>query len=136
MDRLSKVNSEGIFESPIKSPDQRFALSLGGLSAGRIILTNSMYFNLSRSLAIALRFSVMRKQFGDPKSDKEEELISYPLHQYRLFPYVAQVFSFCNLVRYISQNWVKKQSKIFLPGNFKLAELHAIISVAKPIVSW
>ena len=60
LDRLSTVNDDGMFESPIKSAGERFALSLGGLSTGRIIIMNGMYFNLCRSVSIALRFAVMR----------------------------------------------------------------------------
>lgn len=42
LNRLSDVTDEGTFTSPISNPDQRFALSLGGLSSGRIALCVSM----------------------------------------------------------------------------------------------
>jgi len=38
LNRLSDINDDGEFTSPISNPDQRFGLSLGGLSSGRIIL--------------------------------------------------------------------------------------------------
>lgn len=66
LDRLSKVSSDGVFSSPIKSAEVRFGLSLGGLSTGRIICSKGMYFHLCRSVAIALRYGVMRSQFADP----------------------------------------------------------------------
>jgi hypothetical protein len=35
----------------------------------------------------------MRRQFGKPGEKEEIPLIEYPLHQYRLFPYLGQVFA-------------------------------------------
>jgi acyl-CoA oxidase len=42
LNRLSDISDDGVFTSPIKSADQRFALSLGGLSVGRILLIGNM----------------------------------------------------------------------------------------------
>jgi len=60
LNRLSDISEDGIFSSPIKNGDQRFALSLNGLSTGRILISNDMNFLLKKSLKIALRFSIMR----------------------------------------------------------------------------
>jgi len=38
LNRLSDINEDGNFTSHIKSSDKRFALSLGSLSNGRIVL--------------------------------------------------------------------------------------------------
>jgi acyl-CoA oxidase len=46
LNRLSDVDDDGKFTSPIKSPDLRFGLSLGGLSTGRIILIGNMQCNI------------------------------------------------------------------------------------------
>lgn len=46
LNRLSDVDDDGKFSSPIKSPDLRFGLSLGGLSTGRIILIGNMQCNI------------------------------------------------------------------------------------------
>jgi acyl-CoA oxidase len=40
LNRLSDVSEDGTFTSSIKNSDQRFALSLGGLSTGRILIIN------------------------------------------------------------------------------------------------
>lgn len=46
LNRLSDVDDDGKFSSPIKSADLRFGLSLGGLSTGRIILIGNMQCNI------------------------------------------------------------------------------------------
>ena len=77
LNRLSDINENGEFVSPIKSADQRFGLAMGGLSTGRIILISNMIAGFQNALKIALKFSVLRKQFGDPKSKQEQPLIDY-----------------------------------------------------------
>ena len=88
------------------------------------------------ALKYAVRFSVMRQQFGSPRSRQESFLVDYQLHQYRLFILMAKCFSLNNSFQYLADNWAKNQKKMMQPGNFKTAELHAIISVIKPITSW
>jgi acyl-CoA oxidase len=41
LNRLSDIDDEGKFTSPIKSIDQRFGLSMGGLSNGRLCLIHN-----------------------------------------------------------------------------------------------
>jgi acyl-CoA oxidase len=72
LNRLSDISEDGKFSSPIENSDQRFALSLGGLSTGRIILIQNMINYLCLGIKTAIRFSAMRRQFGDPKSSIEQ----------------------------------------------------------------
>lgn len=60
LNRFSNVTEEGKFEAKIESDDQRFGLSLGALSAGRILLIAGAASGLLYSLKIALRFAAMR----------------------------------------------------------------------------
>ena len=77
LNRLSDIDENGKFTSPIKSVDARFGLSLGGLSSGRILCAADATGMLSSACKFALRFSVMRQAFGDLKN--ETRLIEYPL---------------------------------------------------------
>lgn len=101
LNRLSDISDDGVFSSPIKSADQRFGLSLGGLSTGRIILIQNMISSLASGLKIAIRFAALRKQFGSPKSNTEQALLDYELHQYRLFPYLAGAWSLRNMTVFV-----------------------------------
>ena len=88
LDKYSQVSEEGLFTSNIPNPDTRFATALGALEEGRISVGLSSHNLLRNSLAIASRFSVLRKQFG--KIDNEESaIINYPMTQIRILPALA-----------------------------------------------
>ncbi len=46
LNRFSNITDDGKFESTVDNPDQRFGLSLGALSSGRILLIGAASFNL------------------------------------------------------------------------------------------
>ena len=90
LDKLSSVTLDGKFKSEIENDDYRFAIQLSSLSEGRITVIGISPRVLLHGLKIALRFSAMRRQFAKPGEKIETPLIEYPLHQFRLFPYVAK----------------------------------------------
>lgn len=94
LNRFSNVTKEGKFETSIPNIDKRFAVSLGSLSQGRLMIIGYSPRQLGYGLKIAIRFASMRRQFGKPEDKEEQPLIEYPLHQYRLFPHVANTIAF------------------------------------------
>lgn len=66
-------------------------LSYGALLNGRVTMVNDSFRMGERFITIALRYAVGRRQFGDSKGEKQ--LISYPLHQSRLIPWLAYVYA-------------------------------------------
>lgn len=87
-------------------------------------------------MKIALRFAAMRRQFGKPGEKEEQPLIEYPLHQYRLFPYVANTMAFFFASNRLWDIWNDTLPEIFDPESKKSPELHAISSSLKGIHSW
>lgn len=77
----------------------------------------------------------MRAQFGKP-GEEETSLIEYPLHQYRLFPYMASTWAGNLMNSKVIQMWGKNTKHLFTPNNPKLAEVHAVISVMKAMSTW
>ncbi|CDW72715.1 peroxisomal acyl-coenzyme a oxidase 3 [Stylonychia lemnae] len=136
LNRFSNINEEGKFESKIESADQRFGLSLGALSAGRILLINGSSVGLQYALKIALRFAALRTQFGKPNQAEETSLLEYPLHQYRLFPIYAQSIGYQIAQQRVLELWGKNTKRLFVPNNPKLAEVHSLISVMKAMSTW
>lgn len=78
----------------------------------------------------------MRTQFGKPGQKIETPLIEYPLHQYRLFPLVANTVATMFVGGRILELWGKNIKRLFIPNNPKLIELHALVSVSKSLSSW
>lgn len=66
LNRFSNVTDDGEFQAHIESADVRLGLSLGSLSAGRIMITGAGGPTAQHALKIAIRFAAMRQQFGKP----------------------------------------------------------------------
>lgn len=41
-----------------------------------------------------------------------------------------------NILRFIDEGWTAMQKELYVQRNFKMAEIHAVISFAKPVISW
>ena len=133
LDRLSSINPEGKFKSSIKSKTKRFGIMISGLNAGRIAVLGSSEVNMRNALTIAIRYGSIRVQFG---GEKENTLMSYPLHKYRLMPYLAKCFA----ARMTFQLYVRQYSSCREimredPEGLKATEVHVLMSVFKPLTS-
>lgn len=60
----------------IQEGKERFSAALGSLSSGRIMITGISMTNLKLALAVAIRFSAARRQFG-PTEDEEIPVLEY-----------------------------------------------------------
>jgi acyl-CoA oxidase len=137
LNKISNVTKEGKFETQIPSPDKRMALILGGISQGRLLIIGFAPRVMGYGLKIALRFAAMRRQFGKPGEAEEIPLIEYPLHQYRLFPYLANIFAFLFASNQIYHSWNEISKSLFdLKSQNSIGELHATISALKAVHSW
>ncbi|KAI3402891.2 POX1 [Candida oxycetoniae] len=73
-------------------------LSYSALLGGRVMMVLDSYRMLARVSTIALRYAIGRRQFKGDNVDPDDEealetqLIDYPLHQKRLFPYLAAAY--------------------------------------------
>ncbi|MEL6122484.1 MAG: acyl-CoA dehydrogenase [Bacteroidota bacterium] len=94
LDRYGSITDEGTYTSPITKPSKRFFTMLGALVAGRICVGLASISATKKSLAIATKYALHRRQFA-PKDGQEEALImDYPTHMERIIPAIATTYGY------------------------------------------
>ena len=93
LQKFCKVSREGeVILPPLEQ------LSYSALLGGRVMMVLDSYRMLARVSTIALRYAIGRRQFKGDNVDPDDEealetqLLDYPLHQKRLFPYLAAAY--------------------------------------------
>ncbi|XP_011790778.1 PREDICTED: peroxisomal acyl-coenzyme A oxidase 3 [Colobus angolensis palliatus] len=140
LNRMGDVTPEGTYVSPFKDVRQRFGVSLGGLSSGRVSILSLAVVNLKLAVAIALRFSATRRQFG-PTEEEEIAVLEYPMQQCRLLPYLAAAYALDHFSKSLFLDLVEFQRGLASGDrSARQAELgreiHALASASKPLASW
>ncbi|XP_032541967.1 peroxisomal acyl-coenzyme A oxidase 3 [Chiroxiphia lanceolata] len=134
------VTAEGKYSSSVKDVKERFSAALGTLSSGRIMITAMSTTNLKLALAIAIRFSATRRQFG-PTEDEEIPVLEYQTQQWRLFPYLAAAYALDYFSKSLFENYVEFSAGVLTQQrNQRQAdlgrEIHALSAASKPLASW
>ncbi|MFG2924863.1 acyl-CoA dehydrogenase [Streptomyces sp. NPDC048305] len=93
LNRFADVTPEGVYESPIDNPDRRFFTMLGTLVQGRVSVGGAGVNAAKVALAIAVKYSVRRRQFEAASDNEEQLLLDYGLHQRRLLPLLARTYA-------------------------------------------
>ena len=134
LDRFSQISPDGKFKSSIKNKEKRFSAMLAGLCRGRIGILWGTESNLRNSLTAAIRYAAVRRQFG-PKG--EIQLLDYPVHRYRLMPHLANSVACCaGRETILSMFHACSEAVANNPEAHEVTELHALISMAKPLCTW
>ena len=128
LDRFASVNEKGEFESPIPSDNRRFFTMLGTLVGGRIGIPRSALSAAKSGLAITIRYSDQRRQFG-PEGGSEVPILNYRMHQRRLFPPLAQTYALHFSLRYLTQRFIDKTPE-------QMQEIEALAAGLKAYTTW
>jgi acyl-CoA oxidase len=92
LDRFGRITPEGGYESPIASPGRRFFTMLGTLVAGRVSIAAASVSAAKSGLAVAIRYSAERRQFG-PAGRPQVPILDYLTQQRALFPALAGAYA-------------------------------------------
>ncbi|MGE5719952.1 MAG: acyl-CoA dehydrogenase family protein [Nocardioidaceae bacterium] len=93
LNRYAEVREDGSYHSGIENPDRRFFTMLGTLVQGRVSVGGAAINASKVALSVAVKYGLVRRQFGSPGSDREEVLLDYGQHQRRLFPLLARTYA-------------------------------------------
>ncbi|KAL0271876.1 UNVERIFIED_CONTAM: hypothetical protein PYX00_005049 [Menopon gallinae] len=141
LNKTGDVNENGVYETCFTNPQQILGAALENLSAGRLAITQECTNSLCCAITIAVRYAAVRRQFG-PENKKEMPILEYPLHQWRLFPYLAASCVFKIFIADFTEQYLETVEKSYSSTvtltdlTAGVAEIHAIISSCKPLVSW
>ncbi|MEB8325564.1 acyl-CoA dehydrogenase family protein [Dietzia kunjamensis] len=94
LDRFGAVDADGVYSSPIDSVGARFFTMLGTLIRGRVSVGAAAGASARTALALAVRYSLVRRQFDHPETGKGIPLLEYREHQRRIMPRVARAYAF------------------------------------------
>ncbi|XP_062992042.1 peroxisomal acyl-coenzyme A oxidase 3 isoform X2 [Elgaria multicarinata webbii] len=140
LNRTGDVTAEGTYTSAFKDRKQRLGASLGALSNGRVMIIAMSVVNLKLAIAIAIRFSATRHQFG-PTEDEEIPVLEYQMQQWRLLPYLAATYVLDHFSRTLFINSIEFHIGLLMkdksPQQVELGrEIHALSTSGKPLSSW
>lgn len=93
LNRFGDVSREGKYTSSLPTINKRFAATLGELVGGRVGLAYSSVGVLKISVIIAVRYSLLRQQFGPPRQP-EISILDYQSQQHKLMPMLASTYAF------------------------------------------
>lgn len=128
LDKFASVNDKGEFESSIPSDNRRFFTMLGTLVGGRIGIPRSALSAAKSGLAITIRYSDQRRQFG-PERGSEIPILNYRMHQRRLFPPLAKTYALHFALRYLTQRFIDKKPE-------EMQEIEALAAGLKAYTTW
>lgn len=134
LDKVTQVSPEGDITSKFKK-SQRFAVQLSGLCDGRVKLVNTCLLSSMRASTILLRFATVRRQFGAHLTN-ESCLLDYEQYQNRIFPHIANTILSFFASREVNRLWQVNYSEVLNPHNKDVKEMHALISIMKPLITW
>lgn len=135
LDKVTQVAADGTVNSIFAEKSKRFAVQLAALSDGRVKIGISSLSMALIPLTIAFRYCAVRRQFGESVYD-EQQLLNYPLVQSKLFPlYAKAVVNYFAALK-IGDLWDQNCYNIFDPKNVEAQEMHALISIIKPLSTW
>lgn len=128
LNRYGNIDEHGLYSSPIESESRRFFTMLGTLVGGRLCVPRAGLSAAKASLAIAIRYALQRRQFGEP--DKPETLImDYPSHQRRLMPRLAKAYAFDFALTYLTKRFSDRTEE-------DMREIETLAAGLKSMATW
>jgi acyl-CoA oxidase len=128
LDCYASVDEKGDFQSPISSDNRRFFIMLGTLVGGRIGIPRSGLSAAKSGLAITIKYSNERRQFG-PENGEEVSILNYRTHQRRLMPLLANAYASHFALAYLTDRFLSRSEE-------DMQEIEALAAGLKAWCTW
>ncbi|KAK7318581.1 hypothetical protein RJT34_03284 [Clitoria ternatea] len=131
LNRFGDVSRDGKYTSSLPTINKRFAATLGELVGGRVGLAFSSVSVLKVAATIAIRYSLLRQQFGPP-NQPEVSILDYQSQQHKLMPMLASTYAF----HFATTSLVEKYCQMKKTHDDELvADVHVLSSGLKAYVT-
>jgi acyl-CoA oxidase len=128
--RFSRVEKGGKY---LKAPHSK--LSYGTMVFVRASIVNSSFKYIARAVTIAIRYSIVRRQFSSSKNAPEIQIIEYQTQQNKLFPLIGMAYA----MYFVGSKMMEMyhlNNKLLVKGDMSmLPELHALSSSWKALTT-
>lgn len=105
LNRFGDIDDAGKYISPIDNDNKRFFTMLGALVGGRICVGVGAISTSKRALALAINYSLRRRQFKAEEVKVETLLMDYPTHQHRLLPLLVKTIVYHNALNNLAKQY-------------------------------
>ncbi|XP_058096743.1 acyl-coenzyme A oxidase 2, peroxisomal [Magnolia sinica] len=131
LNRFGDVSRDGKYTSSLPSINKRFGATLGELVGGRVGIAYSSVGVLKIAVTIAVRYSLLRQQFGPPKQ-AEISILDYQSHQHKLMPMLASTYGFHFATQYLMEKYSEMKKS---HDDQVVADVHALSAGLKAYVT-
>ncbi|MFQ6645143.1 hypothetical protein Gotur_019133 [Gossypium turneri] len=131
LNRFGDVSQDGKYTSSLPTINKRFAAMLGELVGGRVGLAYASVGFLKISVSIAVRYSLLRQQFGPPEQP-EVSILDYQSQQHKLMPMLASSYAFHFATQYLVQKYSEMKK---MHDEQLVADVHALSAGLKAYVT-
>jgi acyl-CoA oxidase len=131
--RFSAINDAGEYE--VVDPNGIKIMYLS-LVRARIFIFTDAWFPLSCALTIAIRYSLVRKQFPDPKNPTEElKILDYQVQQKKLFSTLGLLYAITFARVSVWEIFEKVEQDVIAGGSPSLDLIHCLVCMYKAFAS-
>jgi acyl-CoA oxidase len=130
LNKYGGINAKGQYESSIEKESKRFFTTLGALVGGRVSVSLASNMGAKKSLAIAIKYALKRRQFANLSETEETLILDYPTHQWRLFPLLAKSYALTFALETLRKKFVDNY------GSSDQREVETLAAGLKSYASW
>jgi acyl-CoA oxidase len=131
LNRFGDVSRDGEYTSILPTINKRFAATLGELVGGRVGLAYGSVGVLKAASTIAIRYSLLRHQFGPPNKE-EISILDYQSQQQKLMPMLSSAYAFHFATEYLVDRYSEMKKT---HDDEVIADVHALSAGLKAYIT-